>query len=156
MDVQSCLVVWVEGPNYLGEPVGMAFSRHLEVYCSTKWKCHLMICFWMAFTSCRLCCSFEQGKPGTSLPAAQRCGSANGNLSKYPLHVLWQHLVSGKFFQRLCGSVDGILSRYPLHVLWQHFGLGSVYGNLSRNPCVLATFFSGCFISTAMWIQDFV
>ena len=25
MDVQSCLVVWVEGPNHLGEPVGMAF-----------------------------------------------------------------------------------------------------------------------------------
>ena len=24
MDVQSCLVVGVEGPHYLGEPVGMA------------------------------------------------------------------------------------------------------------------------------------
>ena len=91
------------------------------------------------FTSCRLCCSFEQGKPGTSPPAAQHCGSANGNLSRYPCVVatscFWGLYPNGivdlcmAFFQGIhsmcCGNIldwDLCMAIYQeIHVFWPHF-----------------------------------
>ena len=91
------------------------------------------------FTSCRLCCSFEQGKPGTSPPAAQHCGSVDGNLSRYPCVVatscfwglypngivdLWMAFYQG-IHSMCCGNIlDWDLCMaicQEIHVLWQHF-----------------------------------
>ena len=141
MDVQSCLVVWVEGSNYLGEPIGMAFrdvQKFILLY-QVKMPSHDLLKNAQVFTSCRLCCSFEQGKPGTSPPAAQHCGSANGNLSRYPCVVatscFWGLYPNGivdlcmAFFQGIhsmcCGnSLDWDMCMaicQEIHVLWQHF-----------------------------------
>ena len=59
------------------------------------------------FTSCRRYCSFVQGKPGTSPPTAQRCGSGHCNLLRHTQCVL--HM------QRTCmPSQHGVFST----VLW--------------------------------------
>ena len=59
------------------------------------------------FTSCRRYCSFVQGKPGTSPPTAQRCGSGHCNLLR--------HTQCALHMQRTCmPSQHGVFST----VLW--------------------------------------
>ena len=75
------------------------------------------------FTFCRLCCSFEQGRRGTSPPTALRCGSVGGKLSRHPFCLFCHTFIRIRIQIRIGIGIwrhnnDAGVTSYMIHDIW--------------------------------------